>query len=149
VGIRYGGRKAGTPNKANIAARLRIEQEADPIGRLIEAANTGKVRIGGEETALSADQYLSVLRELRRVIVPDAKSRTLALALPPVSTAEDVSKALAVVFEAMAKGELAVDEAASMAEILESKRRAVELVDLERRLSALEAKDHGKSLAPA
>jgi hypothetical protein len=46
MGQRLGGRQAGTPNRVNLAARLRIEGEADPVGRLIEAARTGKVRIG-------------------------------------------------------------------------------------------------------
>jgi len=139
-GVRIGGRKAGTPNKANIAARLRIEGEAEPIGRLVEAANTGKVKIGETEVALDAGQYLSVLRELRRVVVPDAKSRAVSLTLPTIKTAQDVSAALSAVFEAMSRGEIAIDEAETIAGMLESKRRAVELVDLEQRIAALEAR---------
>ena len=133
-----GGRKQGVSNKANIATRLRIEQEADPIGRLVTAASTGKVKIGETEMVLDIDQYLSVLRELRRVIVPDAKSRAVSLSLPPLRTAQDVSDALGAVFDAMGRGEITVDEAATIGGVLEGKRRAVELVDLENRLSALE-----------
>jgi hypothetical protein len=143
MGMRLGGRKAGVPNKANIATRLRIEKEADPIGRLVTAASTGKVKIGDTEIDLDVDQYLSVLRELRRVIVPDAKSRAISLSLPPLGTAQDVSKALGAVFDAMASGEITVDEAATIAGVLETKRRAVELADLEARLMVLEGRKDG------
>ena len=143
MGMRLGGRKAGVPNKANLATRLRIEQEADPIGRLITAAKTGTVKIGETETALNVDQHLSVLRELRRIIVPDAKSRAISLSLPPLGTAQDVSKALGAVFDTMARGEITVDEAATVAGVLEQKRRAVELADLEARLMVLEGRKDG------
>jgi hypothetical protein len=143
MGMRLGGRKAGVPNKANLATRLRIEQEADPIGRLLNAANTGKVKIGETEIDLDVDQYLSVLRELRRVIVPDAKSRAISLSLPPLGSAQDVSNALGEVFDAMARGEITVDEAATVAGVLEQKRRAVELADLEARLTVLEGRKDG------
>src|ERR1017187_6338253 len=67
------GRRKGVPNRINLTARLRVEHEADPIGRIIDAAVTGQVNIGGKKSTLTAEQYLALLRELRRIVVPDAK----------------------------------------------------------------------------
>ncbi len=133
-----GGRKAGVPNKANLSARLRVEQEADPVGVLIRAANTGKVTIGGEEVALTPDQHLNVVRELRRIAVPDAKSATVRIDLPAVKTAPDVLAAIGKVVAEMASGQLAPDEAAAIAAVLEGKRKAIETVEIEERLARLE-----------
>jgi hypothetical protein len=40
----------------------------------------------------------------------------------------------------MASGEIAPDEAAVISGVLEAKRKAIEMVDIERRLAALEQK---------
>src|SRR5919202_728424 len=90
-GERRGGRRKGTPNRVNMAVRLRVLEEADPIGKLIDAAETGTISLGEQRVALSADQYLGVLRELRRLAVPDAKSAPVRLdGVPEVRTAADV-----------------------------------------------------------
>src|SRR5919206_4385921 len=97
-GERRGGRQKGTPNRVNLAARLRVLHEADPIGKLIDAAETGRLRLGAQEVALDADQYLGILRELRRIAVPDAKSAPVQLdSWPEVKSAGDVLQALATV----------------------------------------------------
>lgn len=139
-----GGRRKGTPNRDNLSARLRVVQEADPIGRLIEAATKGCVRIGEQEIALDVDQYLGVLRELRRVAVADAKSTAVRLDLPVIRTAPDVLQAAGKVISEMAKGNLAPDEAVTIASLLEAKRRAIETVELEARLAALEQAQRAK-----
>ena len=122
-----------------MAARLRVLQEADPIGKLIDAAETGRLRLGEQEIALDADQYLGILRELRRIAVPDAKSAPVRLeGLPAITTAADVLQALSAVLGQLASGAITPDEAASIAGLLEQQRRAIETVDLERRLTCLE-----------
>ena len=137
-GTRVGGRKKGVPNKVNLAVRLRIEQEADPIGRLIDAAKFGKVKIGGQDVALNADQYLAVLRELRRIYVPDAKAGQINIALPVIDKPEDIVKALGAIIAETISGRVALEDAHTLAEIIETKRRAIETVDHEARLAALE-----------
>ncbi len=142
-GERRGGRAKGARNRVMLAARLRIAAEADPVGRFIEAARTGKMIVGTGDDArtleLDTDQYLSVLRELRRMTVPDAKSNPIALDLPEIKKPGDLVAALAKVCGAMASGSITVEDAAQVAGVLELKRRAVETEDLERRLAAIEA----------
>ena len=70
---------------------------------------------------------------------PARKSRTVALDLPAVTTAEGVTAAMAAVVQAMAAGEIAPDEAAAVASVIEGQRRAIETTDLAERIAALEA----------
>src|SRR5690242_3069227 len=138
MGERLGGRQAGTPNRVNLAARLRIEGDADPIGKLIEAAKTGKVRIGEAEHALDIDQYLGVIRDLRRMACPDARSSPIRVTLPEIKTAEDVLAATAAVVAAMSRGEITPEEAVQASSVVDRHRQAIETLDHERRLTELE-----------
>jgi ethanolamine utilization microcompartment shell protein EutS len=71
-------------------------------------------------------------------IAPPRKGRPVALELPSVETAEDVVKALGVVVAETASGTITPEEAVVVAGVLEAKRKAIETVDIERRLAALE-----------
>ncbi len=71
-------------------------------------------------------------------VVPVRKGRPIAIKLPAITTPTDVLEALSVTFERMAAGEITPDEAAIVAGVLDSQRRAVELVDIEQRLARLE-----------
>jgi hypothetical protein len=57
---------------------------------------------------------------------------------PVIKTAADVVTALGTVADLVGAGAVTPDEVAALAAIFESKRRAIETVDLEARLSALE-----------
>ena len=70
--------------------------------------------------------------------MPVPRVRRLQLDLPAIDTAADVLAALTATLAAMAAGDLAPDEAATVAGVIEVKRRAVETVDLERRIVAIE-----------
>jgi hypothetical protein len=59
-------------------------------------------------------------------------------ALPDVTGAGGVTAALAAVIAAMGDGTLSPDEAAAVAAVIEVQRRAVETIDLEARLRAIE-----------
>jgi hypothetical protein len=50
-----------------------------------------------------------------------------------------LAPAFSAVIAAMAAGELALDEAMTIAAVLKMKRKAIEIVEIERRLSVLEA----------
>ena len=122
-----------------MAARLRVLEEADPIGKLIDAAETGTISLGDQRVTLSADQYLAVLRDLRRLAVPDAKSAPVRLdGMSEVTTAADVLKAISLVVGRMATGEITPDEALAVTGMLELQRRAIETAELEPRLTRLE-----------
>lgn len=69
---------------------------------------------------------------------PARKSRTVALDLPSVETPDGVTMALAAVVAAMAAGEIAPDEAAAVASVIEGQRRALETAELDRRITELE-----------
>jgi hypothetical protein len=63
--------------------------------------------------------------------------------LPPLVTAADLSAALGIIAASVASGELTPEEGQSVAAVLEIQRRAIELVELETRVAALEAKRYG------
>jgi hypothetical protein len=91
------------------------------------------------ELALKGDT--TALRLCLERIVPPRKSRKVAFDLPTVGNADDLLLAFAVVVSAMASGELAPDEATAVVGVLEAKRKAIETVDIERRLAALEQRN--------
>jgi hypothetical protein len=66
------------------------------------------------------------------------KGRAIHLTLPAIDTAAGVSEAQSAAVAAMAEGEITPDEAATIAGVLESKRRAIETTELEARVALLE-----------
>jgi hypothetical protein len=58
--------------------------------------------------------------------------------LPKVEAAADVLSALGAVVDAVAAGDLTPDEGATVAGLLEAKRKAIETVEIKRRIAALE-----------
>jgi hypothetical protein len=70
--------------------------------------------------------------------VPVRKGRAIHLTLPPIETAAGISQAQSVTVTAMAEGEITPDEAATVAGILESKRKAIETTEFEARIARLE-----------
>jgi hypothetical protein len=77
---------------------------------------------------------------LRRVwLMP--RGRPVDVDLPPIETAPDLMRAHAAVMAALAAQTITPEEATSIAAALDSQRRAIEVVDLERRVRALEAED--------
>jgi hypothetical protein len=118
------GRPAGSRNKATIA----LDKIADGAGKailkkMVEAAKGGDMR--------AADLVLARIWPVR-------KGRQIALTLPAIQSASDVVAAVGAVADAVGAGEITPDEGQAVASILEAKRRAIETVDLESRLSALE-----------
>jgi hypothetical protein len=67
-----------------------------------------------------------------------AKAALYPLSLPAIETPADVVSALGMVANAVGAGELTPEEGASVAAVLEIKRRAIETSDLEVRIVALE-----------
>jgi len=58
--------------------------------------------------------------------------------MPDTSTAEGISAAQQTILQAAASGELLPGEAATLAGIVETRRKALETEELERRVAALE-----------
>jgi len=119
------GRRPGCRNRATMAAEALLEGEAQALTRkAIELA------LAGDTTAL---------RLCLERIVPQRKSRTIAFGPPRIDRVEDLAGAIGSIFQEVAGGRLRLDEGATLVGMLESKRRAMETVDLEKRLRALEA----------
>ena len=62
----------------------------------------------------------------------------MTLDLPAVNPADDVCTAMSATISARADGDITPEEAAVVAGVLDTKRKAIETVEIERRLAALE-----------
>jgi Family of unknown function (DUF5681) len=118
------GKPKGALNKTTIAVLELMEGDADAVTRkCIEKAKEGD---------------MTAMRLFLERIAPASKSRRIKLDLPSLETAADCLKAQGVITAAMATGEISPDEAETAANVVEMKRRAIETLELEKRLEALE-----------
>ncbi len=118
------GKPTGTRNKITLAAEALLDGEAEAITRkVIELAKNGDI---------------TAIRLCLERIIPPLRHRPLHIVLPAVETAADVLAALSATIAAVAEGEVTPDEGAALVGLLESQRKALETVDLEGRLAALE-----------
>lgn len=118
------GRPAGSRNRASIM----LDRLAEADARDILQAQIEKAKEGDQQAAALI---------LGRVW-PARKGRPVSLDLPAIKTAADVVKAIGRVADAVAAGAITPDEGQAVAAMLEAKRRAIETVELEARVAALE-----------
>lgn len=118
------GRPSGSRNKASLAVDKLLDGEAEAITRK------------AIELALEGDG--PALRLCLERVAPPRKGRPVTFPLPPIATADDLVTAIGTVVAAMAEGGLTPDEAATVASVLDLKRRSLEMVEVEKRLAALE-----------
>ena len=118
------GKPKGARNHATRALLQLMEGEAEEITRaMVDAAK------GGD---------MAAARFILDKLVPAAKEPPVSLELPNIDTASDAAGAQNVILQAVAKGELLPGEANVLSGIVESRRKAMETEDLERRIAALE-----------
>jgi hypothetical protein len=118
------GRKEGSRNTATLILDAMADGEAEAVLRnVLAAAKGGDLR--------AAEIILAR-------IWPAKKGRPVRLDLPAIKTAPDILAALAAVVDATGKGEITTDEATAVAGVLELKRRAIETVEFDARLTKLE-----------
>jgi hypothetical protein len=72
-------------------------------------------------------------------IVPPRKGRLVRFAVPALRTPGDLVTALGSIVGAVGRGELTPEEGQAVAAVLNAQRQAIELVEIERRVAALEA----------
>jgi hypothetical protein len=114
----------GTRNKATQMVLALMESGAEEITlAIIDAAKKGDI---------------AAARLVIERLAPPARERPISLDLPDTSTVAGVSQAQQAVLEAMGAGELLPTEGSTPATILESRRKAIETEELERRIAALE-----------
>ena len=71
--------------------------------------------------------------------MPRRKSRAVTVDLTRIERVEDLGNAIGTVLEEAASGRLFLDEAAALIGMMETRRKAIESIDFEKRLQALEA----------
>ncbi len=124
------GNPAGRPRGARNRATLLVEALRDG-----EDAQILRVVV---EKALGGDAVAARFCADRLVAKP--KGRVISLALPEGATAADVMPIFEATLAAMATGEITPEEAAGVTHVLEGRRRALEIVRLERRLGEAEGR---------
>ncbi|WP_300319423.1 DUF5681 domain-containing protein [Accumulibacter sp.] len=121
------GRPPGSRNRVTLVALAAMEEGAAAIAKkIVEMAKQGD---------------MSAARLVLERLVPPAKERPIFLDLPDTSSADGVAKAQAAILQAVAAGDILPGEAATLAGIVEARRKAVETQELEARISALEVKE--------
>lgn len=118
------GRPPGSLNKST----LLLDQLASEA--------TEKVVLAVQEQAEEGNMYAAAILLARTW--PRRRGRPVQLDLPSVADTGGLVAAQAAVIAAMAKGEISPDEAASVASVLETQRRAIEINDHELRIQELE-----------
>src|SRR3954447_2593247 len=115
------GRPAGARNRVTLAAMALLEGEAEALTRrCVELA------LAGDTTAM---------RLCLERLLPKGRSVRLQL---PMRTRADLDAATETVSEAMAEGAIVLDEVATLAGLIEARRRLLETTELERCLVVLE-----------
>ena len=123
------GAPRGSRNRATLALDALAEGEASDVLRaMVERAK------GGDTAAAT----LILSRAW-----PQRKGRPTVLDLPAVKTASDLTAATGALVAAMADGTLTPEEAQAAAAVLQTHRAALETLELEARVAALEAAKEG------
>jgi hypothetical protein len=81
-------------------------------------------------------------------VVPRRKSQAVTFDLPRIDRAEDLGEAIGRVIKETTSGRLFLDEAAALIGMMEARRKVMEIIDLEKRLQALEAEAAASDAAP-
>jgi hypothetical protein len=68
------------------------------------------------------------------------RGRPVHFKMPALGMAADLPKALGAVLSAASKGEITPEEAVSVAQVVEIRRKSLETLEIEERLSTLEAR---------
>jgi hypothetical protein len=112
-------------NHATTMAEVLLDGEVEALTR-----KAVELAMEGDTTALKLCLERIVLRR---------KSRAVTFDLPRIDRIEDLGNAIGSVLQEAASGRLFLDEAAALIGMMEYRRKAIETIDLEKRLQALEA----------
>jgi hypothetical protein len=125
------GKPTGTRNKATMAVLALMETGAEEITRaVIDAARSGD---------------LSAARLVLERLAPPMRERPIFIDLPDTATGAGINQAQQTILEAVGAGELLPGEGQVLAGIVEARRKAIETLELERRIAVLEEQQHAKT----
>ena len=118
------GRPKGSKNKVTRAMESLLEGEAEALSRkLIELA------LAGDSTALRLC--------FERLLAP-VKDRAISVELPSLESSESISQAAKMIVNETAAGNLTPIDANRLLALVETRRKALETEDLEKRIRRLE-----------
>jgi hypothetical protein len=118
------GRPKGARHKTTLAIEALLDGQAE---KLTETAI--QMALGGDVTAM---------RLCLDRLAPAPKDRPIQIAMPRLAGVQDMTTATAAVVEAVTSGTITPSEGEAISKLIEVHRRAVELVDLDARLTRLE-----------
>jgi hypothetical protein len=124
------GRPKGALNKATLATQALLDGEAEALTR--------------KAVELAKEGHPAALRLCLERLLPPRKDRPITFALPQLEGAEDLTKALGAILEAVAQGEITPGEGQTLTAMLDTYRKGLETTDHEARIIALEKeRKHG------
>lgn len=124
------GKPQGMRNKATMMVLSLMEEGAEEITKaVIDAAK------GGD---------LMAARLVIERLAPPLRERPINIDLPDTSTAEGCVQAQGSILQAVGMGELLPGEGATLAGIVENRRRSIETLELEQRIIALEESSNAR-----
>jgi hypothetical protein len=124
------GRPLGARNAATVLAEQLLDGEAEVlIRKAFQKAKQGSV---------------PALRMCLDRILPPRRERPVRFKLPGLGSAEDASKAMEAITVAVACAELTPAEAGELSRLVESYVKTIEVTEIERRIQALEERQHLK-----
>ena len=118
------GMKRGSRHKASLLAESLLDGETDRLTRR------------AIYSALKGDTV--ALRLCLERILPPVRSRPINFKLPELRTISDAQDALAKIIAGTSSGAILADEAATLASIVSSFVKTIEVAEIETRLAALE-----------
>lgn len=120
------GKPRGTRHRATqLAQKLMEGGIEDVVTAVLNAAKSGDI----QAAKVIIDKLLPPVRE-----------RAVTIDLPDVTAATGVADAQAAVLHALADGAITPGEATAISSVIEARRRSLETVELEQRVTALEGK---------
>jgi hypothetical protein len=118
------GRPRGARNKLALLAESLLEGDAAAlVSKLIEVAKSGNV---------------GALRLCIDRICPPQRDRTVAIELPPMTTAADAVAGMGVILQAIGEGDLGAREAGELANVVTGFSQTIATTQLEKRLDQIE-----------
>ena len=118
------GRSEGSRNTASLAMDALLDGEAETLTRK------------AIDLALAGDTV--ALRLCMERICPPRRDRPIKIKMPRMDTPQDVLRAIATVVGAVGRGAITPSEGQALASLIETQRKAIELVQIEQRLAAVE-----------
>lgn len=125
------GKPRGARNRATLMVLSLMEQGAEEITKAV--VDSAK---GGD---------LSAARLVLERLAPPMRERPIAIDLPSTDTAEGINQAQQAIIEAVGMGELLPGEGSALAGLVELRRKALETIELEQRVTTLEEKANAKN----